>query len=253
MIENMEHTDAKQIDAKGKDYRTLNKEIRESVNEGINYITVKNVLGQRFIADGLKNRTLRISIFGVAGGDLGAFMDGPTIYVRGNAEHAPGNTMSSGTIIVDGDAGDCVGHSMRGGKIFVKGSVGYRVGIHMKQFQERFPTIIIGGSAYSFLGEYMAGGIIVVLGQNCTKPVGSYVGTGIHGGTIYVAGVVDDNDLGVAASKKEFTDEDRSIVSALIDEYNHHFDSSISIDELTFTKIQPSSKRPFSNLYTTEG
>lgn len=253
MIEKVEHKDATEIDAKGKDYRTLNKEIRESVSNGVNYITIKNVLGQRFIGDGIKNRTLRVSLFGVAGGDLGAFMDGPTIYVGGNAEHAPGNTMSSGTIIIDGDAGDCVGHSMRGGKIFVKGNVGYRVGIHMKQFQERFPTIVIGGSAYSFLGEYMAGGIIVVLGRDREKAVGSYVGTGIHGGTIYVAGEVDDNDLGVAAAKKEFTDDDRAIVAKLIDEYNDYFATNVSIDDLTFTKIQPTSKRPFSNLYTTEG
>mgnify|MGYP002508793462 CR=1 FL=1 len=56
------------------------------------------------------------------------------------------------------------GYAMRGGKIFVKGNAGYRAGIHMKAYEEKKPVMVIGGTAGSFLGEYQAGGVIVVLG-----------------------------------------------------------------------------------------
>lgn len=240
------------LNAKGLDYRTLNSKIREAVREGHTNITLINVLGQRFIADGIKNDELKIMINGVAGGDLGAFMDGPSLVVNGNADHAPGNTMTNGSITIDGSAGDCVGHSMRGGTIFVRGDVGYRVGIHMKQYRDQYPKIVIGGSAKSFLGEYMAGGIILVLGQGEDEAVQDYIGTGIHGGTIYIAGHVEEHQLGFAAVMKEYTDEDEMVVRKLVEQFNAHFGTTIDVKSLSVTKIQPVSSRPFSGLYTTE-
>jgi len=58
----------------------------------------------------------------------------------------------------------------------------------MKQYKEKKPVIVIGGTAGSFLGEYLAGGIIIVLGLNSedTVPVGDFCGTGMHGGKIYL-------------------------------------------------------------------
>ena len=58
---------------------------------------------------------------------------------------------------------------MRGGEIYVKGNVGWRSGIHMKSYLEKFPVIVIGGKAGDFLGEYMAGGIIILLGLDGRK------------------------------------------------------------------------------------
>lgn len=34
----------------------------------------------------------------------------------------------------------------------------------MKEFHELLPVVVIGGVAGAFLGEYMAGGILIVLG-----------------------------------------------------------------------------------------
>ncbi|HOP09407.1 MAG TPA: hypothetical protein PLC12_04235 [Candidatus Methanofastidiosa archaeon] len=239
------------IDAKGLDYRRLNKKVREAVADGKVKILISNVLGQRFIGDGI-DKNIEINLTGTAGGDLGAFMDGPFIYLNGNAEHAVGNTMSSGRIVIHGNAGDCLGHSMRGGKIFVRGSVGYRVGIHMKQFEENYPTIVIGGKAQSFLGEYMAGGVILVLGLEQDESVDSYVGTGIHGGVIYVAGEVDDTLLGAAAKKEEVDGDDIEVIRGLVKDYNHYFNRKVDVDKMHFTKIVPTSSRPFCNLYTHE-
>ncbi|HUT75726.1 MAG TPA: hypothetical protein VM221_12935 [Armatimonadota bacterium] len=181
------------IDAQGLHYRELNQRIREALAGGETEIELTNVNGQRYIADGVTGQA-RISIRGVPGNDLGAFMDGPTVIVHGNAQDAVGNTMNAGKIVVHGDAGDVLGYGMRGGKIFVRGDVGYRVGIHMKAYRNQAPVLIAGGSAADFLGEYMAGGMLVVLGLNGgggQSPVGDYCATGLHGGILYVSGEVD--------------------------------------------------------------
>lgn len=86
--------------------------------------------------------------------------------------------MNDGAIIIHGNSGDTTGYAMRSGEIYVQGNAGYRVGIHMKSYQDMFPTIVIGGKVGDFLGEYQAGGIIIVLGigvEGC--PVGHFCGT----------------------------------------------------------------------------
>jgi glutamate synthase domain-containing protein 3 len=126
-------------------------------------------------------------------------MDGPTIEVFDNSQDGGGNTMNAGNVYIHGHAGDVCGYGMRGGRFFVLGDVGYRVGIHMKAYMGKTPVIVIGGTAGHFLGEYMAGGIIVLLGleKRAGQPIaGDYLGTGMHGGTIFVRGEVDSRRVG---------------------------------------------------------
>ena len=57
------------IDAKGVHYTPLNQKIRKALEDGADEVIVNNVLGQRFIGDGLHgDATIRVN--GVAGGDL---------------------------------------------------------------------------------------------------------------------------------------------------------------------------------------
>ena len=108
-------------------------------------------------------------------------MDDPKIEVYGNAGDGLGNTMNSGTIIVHGFVGDVASYSMRGGRIYVEGDAGYRLGIHMKEYGSNKPIVVMGGCTGDFPGEYMAGGIIVVLGLTADVPVnGRFIATGIH-------------------------------------------------------------------------
>jgi len=153
------------IDAAGIYYRELNTSLRKAVSDGAQKIKIQNVHGQRYIGTDL-DKPVEIEITGTPGNDLGAFMDGPQIIVRGNAQDGCGNTMNDGEIIVHGHAGDIVGLSARGGKIFIKEDVGYRAGIHMKEYQDKKPVLVIGGTAQDFLGEYMAGGVLILLGMN---------------------------------------------------------------------------------------
>ena len=150
------------IDAKGMHYRTMNKMIRDAVASGEKEFELDNIGGQRYIGAGL-NENVKITINGTPGNDLGVFMNGARIIVNSNAQDGIANTMNAGEIIVHGSVGDIVGYAMRGGKLYIKGDVGYRVGIHMKEYKKQVAIIIAGGTAGDFFGEYMAGGIMILL------------------------------------------------------------------------------------------
>jgi glutamate synthase domain-containing protein 3 len=258
------------INSRGLGYRELNERIRKILSlfssdskngyESIE-ILIKNVLGQRYIGSGLKGDH-KINIEGVPGNDLGAFMDGPVIEVFENGQDGIGNTMNSGKLIIHGDTGDITGYSMRGGEIYIKGNTGFRCGIHMKAYKEKIPVIVIGGSTGDFLGEYMAGGIIIILGlygkrinqfsdAGTYQAAGNHIGTGMHGGTIYIRGKIEDYKLGSEVIRVEPADADIDILENYIGNYCRYFSgdaSNIEVDN--FIKLMPFSHRPYKKLYT---
>lgn len=241
-----------EIDATEMQYRALNEKIHAMADAGEQHIALHNVCGQKFIGDGLKG-TAKIDIYGIPGNDLAAFMDGPEIVIHGNGQDSIGNTMNSGTVVVHGHAGDVIGYAMRGGKIFIRDGVGYRVGIHMKAYDNNVPSIVIGGCACNFFGEYMAGGVMVLLGLNDDGyPIaGDYVGTGMHGGVIYVRGDIDDRYLGREVKKTDLDEADRALLGELINEYCERFGKDYQkIMAGKFIKLIPKSHRPYGNMYT---
>src|SRR4030042_5993883 len=178
------------VDADGLHYRELNALLRELDRNKAEKIELSNVYGQRYIGTDLENK-LKIDIYGTPGNDLGAFMDGPSIEVHGNAQDCTGNTMNDGQIVIHGRAGDITGYAMRGAKTFVRNDVGYRAGIHMKEYMCKKSHLVVGGTAQDFLGEYMAGGVLVVLGlllKAGEHHKARFVGTGMHAGHIYGRG-----------------------------------------------------------------
>lgn len=129
-----------------------------------------------------------MTIHGIPGNALCCYLDGCNVEVLGNAQDATGDTMNSGTLTIHGHCGDATGYAMRGGTILIEGNVGYRAGIHMKAYQTHIPVLVVGGEAGSFLGEYQAGGYIIVLGLNTRDhaPVGRFPAAGMHGGKIFL-------------------------------------------------------------------
>jgi len=249
------------LDARGepKLYRPLNDEIHRAAAEGHDPIRVTDVHGQRFLAAGLEG-DLRLEVYGTPGNDLGVFMDGPTIEVYGSAQDQAGNTMNGGKIIVHGNAWDVTGLAARGGTILVRGDGGYRIGIHMKEFRRHRPVVVYGGRVREFFGEYMAGGILVALGLEGGAPgelhnvertvTGPNLGTGIHGGAIYVRGDVPAYYLGVGAVRQEFDDRDRKTLEPILAEFAAAFGlAAETIWERPFTKIVPASSRPYGKYY----
>ena len=241
-----------EIDATGIHYRDLNTQIREVVNSGVKRIDLHNIYGQRYLGTNL-SRPVEIHVYGTPGNDLAAFMDGSRIVVHGNAQDGCGNTMNDGEVIIHGRAGDATGHSMRGGKIFIRDDVGYRVAIHMKEYEGKRPTIVIGGTAQHFLGEYMAGGVLVVLGLTLRPGehhIANFVGTGMHGGVMYIRGELADYQLGQEIGFVPLEDSDHTLLAELVNEFGGHFGSdSDAVFSQPFTKLIPLSSRPYGRLY----
>ncbi|MGN1060114.1 MAG: glutamate synthase [Candidatus Coproplasma sp.] len=229
-------------------FSQINSQVRNTLEKEIE---INGCIGQRYIGTGLSGK--RVKINGIPGNALGAYLNGGEITVYGNAQDATGDTMNSGTIIIHGNAGDTTGYAMRGGKIYIRGNSGYRTGIHMKEYGEHKPVIVIGGRVGSFLGEYQAGGVIVVLGQHEDDMpiINNFCGTGMHGGVIYIrckklpksipgqvsATVVKGNEV------KELSD----IVRDYCTYFNYDAEELLNTD---FTVLKPNSSNPYKQMYT---
>jgi glutamate synthase domain-containing protein 3 len=233
--------------AQDLDFKELNIQIKAAGE----YVHIEDCYGQRFIGSGLSGKTIAIN--GTPGNALGAYLDGATIEVRGNAQDATGDTMNDGKIIIHGSAGDALGYAMRGGSIFVKGDAGYRAGIHMKEYKEKKPQLVIGGKTGSFLGEYLAGGIIVVLGIGSeeTQPVGNFTGTGMHGGKIFIRTDHELAALPAQVTVENATKDDIKEIEPLVNEYAEHFGMNAkSLLNDKFLVLRPNAKNPYKQLYT---
>ena len=242
-----------QIDARGLHYKELGQLLKGALDDGADRVNLCNVCGQRYIGTGAKARA-RINIYGTPGNDLASFMQGPTIHVHGNAQDACGNTLDGGELVVHGHAGDIIGYSMRGGKIFVRDGVGYRAAIHMKEYHDKKPAIVIGGSAQPFLGEYMAGGSVVVLSLDADglkfNRFANFIGTGMHGGVIYIRGTVDVRQIGREVAAVPVADPEAEGFAGLVREFCQHFGHDAEeILKDPFTKIYPRYLRPYGKLY----
>jgi glutamate synthase domain-containing protein 3 len=246
------------IDATGISTKDLNERLRALMLDGAERFVLKNICGQRYIGTRLfsrngSKRKLDIDITGTPGSDLGAFMSGHYVRVHGNVQDGVGNTMDDGEIIVEGRAGDVLGMSMRGGKIFIRDNTGYRTALHMKEYLDKKPVLVIGGTSQDFLGEYMAGGIVILLGLGDKPHNQTFIGTGMHGGVIYIRGKVDNLQVAGQVEISEPKVEDREVLGKYIGEFLDHFpELGLSKEEILkgeFIRLAPKSKRPYAKMY----
>ena len=240
-----------ELSASGLYYSVLNEQIKAAAKKP-GAITVKDVCGHRYIGCGLKAQT-KLKVYGTLGNDSACYMDGARLEVFGNAQDGIANTMNDGDLIIHGSCGDIIGYAMRGGSMFIETYAGYRVGIHMKEYFEKIPKIVIGQSAGDFLGEYMAGGRIVVMGLGLQKgelAAGRFFGTGMHGGKMYIRGAVEEALMGREIASHLLDDDDIAFLKKTMDEYTGYFGTdlgNVSPDE--FKKYSPKSKRPYGSMY----
>lgn len=233
-------------------------EVNEDINKEFlskNKVTVCEVNGQRYLGCALENgKTLEIE--GTAGNDLAFCLSGGKIILQGQGQDAVGNTMGGGEIIIHGHTGDALGYGMRDGQIYVRDSVSCRGGIHMKEFCGMKPVLVIGGGAGSFLGEYMAGGTIVLLGLNLKrgeKLFGTHCASGMHGGKMFVRGSFPKENLSPNIRISTLTPRDRKELEGYVRKYCRYFEADYDgIMKKPFHKLVPETSRPYANLYTAE-
>ena len=238
------------IDANGQYYQQLNETVRACADRDV---TIDNVCGQRYIACAEKER--RFTLYGTPGNGLAQYMDGATVEVFGNCQESVGDTMNQGEVVIHGSCGDACAYGMRGGRILIEGNVGYRAGIHMKAYMERHPVLIVGGTAGSFLGEYLAGGLIAVLGIGAggAYPCRFFCGTGMHGGKIILRCDKAPSGLPRQVLVRAMTEADRAELAPHVRAYCEHFggdpEALLSQQYFVFT---PNPEAGYKQLYTFE-
>lgn len=234
------------INVENLSFSKVNQMLRDSGDD----CTLTGCLGQRFIGAGMEGR--HITIEGTPGNALGAYLNGADITVHGNAQDAVGDTMNDGTIVIHGNIGDAAGYAMRGGAIYVRNDAGYRAGIHMKAYQDKVPVMVIGGTVGSFLGEYQAGGLIVVLGLNSRrhKIVGFFPCTGMHGGKMVLRGTCENVVFPEQVCVRPALEEDKAEIAEYVSAYCSYFQADASyIMNAPFTVITPNGNNPYRQLY----
>ena len=233
------------IDTSNMDFLELGKRLRETEDDTV----LQGCLGQRFIAAGMKRR--KLEIHGIPGNALGAYLDGADIEVFGNAQDAVSDTMNAGSIVIHGSIGDTAGYAMRGGEIYVEGDAGYRAGIHMKEYHEHLPVLVIGGKAGSFLGEYQAGGMIIVLGLHTDGPiVRNYPCTGMHGGKLFLRSDCKDILFPDQVTARPASAEDLKEIESYLRRYCVHFGGDYAnLIDSPFTVVTPDSRNPYRQMY----
>lgn len=239
-----------EIRAAEMSFQQLNEQIHTCQDAEI---TLTDVRGQRYIASGLSGK--RLAIHGIPGNALGAYVDDCRVEVFGNAQDATGDTMNAGEIIIHGSSGDATGYAMRGGMILVEGNVGYRAGIHMKAYKDQVPVLVVGGEAGSFLGEYQAGGYVVVLGLNTTSraPVGRFCAAGMHGGKIFLRTEAElPFDLPSQVSAHRADAKELEEIRPFVEKYAHAFGrNAAEILRGAFQVLIPNTANPYKSLYVT--
>ncbi len=227
-------------------FQKANQRVRAAL-AAADVVELHDVFAQRYLGCAL-DAGKKLDIFGTPGNDMACFLDGGEVEVHGNVQDQIGNTMNAGRIVVHGRCGDAAGYAMRGGEIFVRDDCGWRVGIHMKQYEGRRPVVFIGGDAGDFLGEYMAGGVIVLLGK-----AGKHLGTGMHGGVIYLKAPPDPGLISDSLVLEKADEADAEVLSPLMCAYNRLFaeERGAAVDESGegFWRLRPASSRPYASMY----
>ena len=128
--------------------------------------------------------------------------------------------------------------------------MGYRAGIHMKSYMDRQTLIVIGGRAGSFLGEYQAGGTILVLNSdNLSDCVGNFCGTGMYGGRIFLR---QDTPpvLPPQVSVHEADADEINEICEYIREFCGYFgDEYMKFAESRFLVLTPNKSNPYQQMY----
>ena len=123
----------------------------------------------------------------------------------------------------------------------------------MKEYEGKGPLIVVGGGAQDFLGEYMAGGTLIVLGltkHGTGWARARFVGTGMHGGAIFLRGRIESHQLGKEVGVAALDEKDRQMLESAVAKYCEHFGANpADVLNTDYVKLFPLYLRPYGRLY----
>ena len=193
------------VDLSTVDIRALNQRLqRRSGNAAETSFEVLHPMGRHSLAVGLMH-TVDVRIRGHAGYYCAGMNERAQIVVDGNVGVGVAENMMSGTVRVRGDASQSAGATAHGGLLVIEGDASARCGISLKG-----ADIVVGGSV-GHMSAFMAqAGRLVVCGDASAN-----LGDSIYEAELYVRGTVES--LGADCEEKEFTEEHRQSLQALLD------------------------------------
>ena len=161
--------------------------------------------------------------------------------------------MNSGEIIIHGHAGDIIGLSARGGKIFVRdecrlpcrhsyeGISGEETGAGHRRHSPGLSRRVHGRRHTYFTR---------IESWNEEVHQANYVGTGMHGGVIYLRGKINENQLGKEVGMAPLEKNDFDELHKYVVEYSTYFGCQAEkILAHDFVKLFPRWLRPYGRLY----
>ena len=112
---------------------------------------------------------------------------------------------------------------------------------------------VLWGTDQDWIGDCLAGGSLSFVGLNVDGEEyhrASVIGTGMHGGVIYLRGKVNDFQLGKEVGVAEISEADYSILGKSVGEFAAHFGyDAEEILKHKFIKLFPRWLRPYGRLY----
>lgn len=117
--------------------------------------------------------------------NIGAGLDGGTLFVQGSVGNHAGQEMREGSLYIHGHVGNNLAEGIKSGFVKVLGNVGDRVGAPLPGENRGMAggSVFILGSAGSEVGHRMRRGTIAI-----TNDCGDYLGYEMLAGTIFVGG-----------------------------------------------------------------
>ncbi|KPJ65972.1 MAG: hypothetical protein AMJ43_09490, partial [Coxiella sp. DG_40] len=119
--------------------------------------------GQRMISTAAMGNgdtdDVEMDVYGSVGEYFGAFMQGGTICLHGNAQNFCAMAMHHGELYVFGNAGKVCGYASKGGKVFIMGDIVDRCWTNsVNDSRTQDLEVMILGSATKYAGESLMGG-----------------------------------------------------------------------------------------------
>jgi glutamate synthase domain-containing protein 3 len=215
----------KVIDAKNKDLKTVQSELKESIN-GVP-VKVKNVAHLHGLAAGFNHG--EVIIEGSAGDYVGVLNAGATIRVTEDVSRYAADNMTAGTLIIEGNTAYGAGQYCYGGVVVIRGNSG-----DFTATMNKGATIIVCGDVGNDAGTYMLKGDLVVLGN-----AGENFANCLIRGNVYIGG--EWKSIGHNTRVEPLTAADKAKLGAYFAAYQ------IEADLANFKKIVAASEKPFYN------
>lgn len=211
------------LDAKNKDIKVVNKNLKETLNG--QPVIVKNAGHLHGLAAGLKSG--EVTIKGNAGDYLGVLNDGATIKVTESTGKYMADNMTSGLFTIEGNADYGAGQYCYGGTIIIYGDAG-----DFTATMNKGATICVAGDVGDEVGTYMLDGDLIVLG-NAGENFSNY----LIRGNIYIGG--NWKSLGHNTRVEPLTNGDLEKLRSFFEKHD------IKADLSNFKKIVAASEKPF--------